>query len=77
MSKCSLPHIPTILAPIRPEPAQTLGDTDMQSLNSRSLETRGLGDAQEWCMDSGTEWVGWAEAITLVKLPCNANAALA
>lgn len=48
----------------------------LQSLNSRSLGTRGVGDAREWCMASGTEWGGWAEAVTPGKLPCNASATL-
>ena len=77
MSKCPLPHTPTILVLISPVPAHALGDTDIAELEFQKLETRGLGDAQEWCMDSGAEWVGWAEAITLAKMPCNANAALA
>lgn len=73
-----------VLCPILPPPSlwaaqcqlARLEKWTLQSLNSRNLETRGLGDAQEWYMDSGTEWVGWAEARTPLKLPCSADASL-
>lgn len=59
---------PNALCPILPPsslwsaPLTHLDTQTLQSLNSRSLETRGLGDGQEQCMDSGSERGGWAEA---------------
>lgn len=56
MFKCPVSHAPTTLALISPVPAHTLGD--IGELELQMFTNTGFG----------TEWAGWAKAMTFVKL---------